>query len=188
VIEERVTDAVDTGGCPHLAVILRREEDLPGVLANFYALGAKRNGWCVHRPLPGDEETDCERLREAGLDVDGLEADGRFAVAAMDPTLTPQQYTDTWTKALDDALAAGRTGLWYSRAVAKGIRGWDIIITYDRAWDEAFAGRPVVCLCPFVVGELPGEVSEAVDELATLHDGVLSPSGDEDFELVERSA
>ena len=47
--------ALDTtiapGACPHLAMLLGRDEDVWPMLASFYALGAKRNGWLFHRTL-----------------------------------------------------------------------------------------------------------------------------------------
>lgn len=187
MIEHRVSDHVGAGGCPHLAVLLKTEDDLPRVLASFYALGARRDAWLVHRALPGSAAQDREKLDAEGLDVDGLEATGQFVIAEMDPGLTPEEYGAKWTRQLDAALAAGRSGMWYSRSAAGGLHGFETLLTFEQAWDDAFRGRPVVALCPFIVGELPtGDLSARASDLAVMHDGVLTPAGD-DYELVRRS-
>ena len=43
--------ALDGGACPHVAVLLRSEEEFAPVVASFYSLGAKRGGWLVHRSV-----------------------------------------------------------------------------------------------------------------------------------------
>jgi MEDS: MEthanogen/methylotroph, DcmR Sensory domain len=187
VIEQRVSDHVGEGGCPHLAVLLKTEDDLPRVLASFYALGAKRDAWLVHRALPGTAAEDRAKLAGEGLDVDALEASGQFVIAEMDPGLTPQEYGAKWTRALEGALAEGRTGMWYSRSAAGGLHGFETLLKFEQAWDEAFRDQPVVALCPFIVGELPtGEVGSRANDLAAMHDGVLAPVG-EDYELLRRA-
>lgn len=186
MIERQVSDTLDRGGCPHLAVLLKTEEDLPRVLASFYALGAKRDAWLVHRALPGTSAADRDKLRAEGLDVDALERDGQFVIAEMDPGLTPDQYGEKWTRQLEAALAEGRSGMWYSRSAAGGLHGFETLLAFEQAWDDAFRGRPVVALCPFIIGELPtGEVHDRATSLAAMHDGVLTPAGEE-YELVSR--
>jgi hypothetical protein len=187
VIERQVSDTLDKGGCPHLAVLLKTEQDLPRVLASFYALGARRDAWLVHRALPGTAAEDRGKLADEGLDVDTLEASGQFVIAEMDPGLTPDQYGEKWTRALEGALAEGRTGMWYSRSAAGGLHGFETLLKFEQAWDDAFRGRPVVALCPFIIGEMPtGEVGTRANDLAAMHDGVLTPAG-EDYELVRRA-
>ncbi len=58
VIEGLVDPQVGADSCPHLAVLLKSYDELPQVLASFYALGAKRNGWLAHRSLPGESDMD----------------------------------------------------------------------------------------------------------------------------------
>ena len=98
---------VEGEACPHLAVFLRSADELPGVLASFYALGVRRGGWLAHRALPGrwrPASARCSPRRGStsppwrrGADGgrgDGLQPSGgglRRAVA----------------QALDDALARG---------------------------------------------------------------------------------
>jgi hypothetical protein len=188
VIERQVSEHIAEGGCPHLAVLLKTVDDLPRVLASFYALGAKRNAFIVHRAMPGTTAEDRAKLTAEGLDVAALELDGQLVIAEMDPGLTPDQYGDKWTRALEGALADGRSAMWYSRSPAGGMHGFETLLKFEQAWDDAFRGRPVVALCPFIVGEIgSGEIAERADDLAAMHDGVLAPAGDDDYELVQRA-
>ena len=79
-----LAEHLEADACPHLAVFLRSAAGLPGVLASFYQLGVRRGGWLAHRSLPGEADRDRAMLTGAGLDVDGLEADGRMVVVEMD--------------------------------------------------------------------------------------------------------
>ena len=175
-----LSPALEKRDCPHLAVLLKSESELPAVLASFYALGASRGGWLVHRALPGQADHDRHMLAAAGLDVDGLLRDERLAIAELDPAQPPDEYGRSWERALEEALGRGFQALWYSRfAVGSDLAGYDTVLDYDRAWASCFRGRPVITLCPFVVGEL--DAAATLDRFATLaefHDGVAVPSGD----------
>jgi hypothetical protein len=106
----------------------------------------------------------------------------------MDPGLTPGEYGAKWTRALEGALAEGRSAMWYSRSAAGGLHGFETLLKFERAWDDAFRDLPVVALCPFIVGDLDTrEVGSRAADLAAMHDGVLAPAG-EDYELVRRGA
>ena len=48
---DALNPALDGGACPHVAVLLRSEEEFAPVLASFYSLGARRGGWLVHRSV-----------------------------------------------------------------------------------------------------------------------------------------
>ena len=91
-------------------------DELPGVLVNFYALGARRGGWLAHRALPGEGDRERAMLTEAGLDVAALEAEGRMVVVEMDFDAPAEGSAEPWREALDAALARGCTGLWYARS------------------------------------------------------------------------
>ena len=56
-LEPPLRDAIDTGWCPHLAMLLRRREEVAPTLASFYALGAQLNGW-LFGPHPVHEGSD----------------------------------------------------------------------------------------------------------------------------------
>lgn len=179
MLERVLAPPLEAGSCPHLAVLLKREDDLYPVLASFYALGAKRDGWLAHRSVRGEAGRDRERLAGAGLDVDVLESDERLAVVEFDPDEDPAASPEPWRRALDEALARGLTGLWYSRfAVGPDDEQFEGVGAFERAWDEAFRDRPVVTLCPYVVGELSGPAAlDRLDGVSGFHDGVLVPGG-----------
>jgi MEDS: MEthanogen/methylotroph, DcmR Sensory domain len=166
--------------CEHLAVLLRSEDELPSVLASFYALGARRGGWLVHRALPGEGDADRARLAGAGLAVETLEAAGHLLIEEFDPAEAPEHSTDRWEQALDEALGRGYSALWYSRfAVGRDAQQYATVLLFEEAWDACFRGRPVVTLCPYIVGELgAGAALDRLARVAELHRGVLVQSDD----------
>jgi hypothetical protein len=182
VIEEALNPELEGGACPHVAVLLRSRDELPGVLASFYALGAKRGAYLVHRSLIGEADQDRAALAAAGLDVDGLEGSGRLEFADLKPgTVTPEEYPRRWLAELDRALGDGFTGLWYSRYVIGPEEArYELVRPYEKAWDDAFVDRPVVQLCPFLVGDLDaGGTLDRLGRAASMHgEGVLVPGGD----------
>jgi hypothetical protein len=142
-----------------------------------HGLGAKRNGWLAHRALPGEADLDRERLTRAGLPVTDLEDEERLAVMEIDPERPADRSTQDLEAALDRALEHGFSAAWYSRfAVGPDERAHSSFRPFEDAWDRAFSGRPVVTLCPFVIGELDARAAlERMDWLAPMHDSVLLP-------------
>jgi hypothetical protein len=180
-LETPLRDAIDSGWCPHLAMLLRRRDEVAPTLASFYALGAQRNGWLFHRSLAGESDADRRALTAVGLDVAGLEAQGRMTFVEIGLDITPQQWAESWEQPLEDALARGFDAAWWARFP---IGPDEAIIArsdaYDRAWDERFHGRPCVSLCLFIVGDLEAPRDAAhVERLAQMHDAVLvsEPAG-----------
>ena len=168
---------VDGAGCPHMAVLLETEAELPAVLASFYRLGARRNGWLVHRYLPGQEERDRAALSENGLEVGALEAAGRLQIVEFDVDEDPAHWADPWSAKLDRALEAGFDALWYSRFAVGPQHSFETAAIFDRVWDRMFAGRPAITLCPYIVGALsPGERDEHAAQVSEFHDSVLGLS------------
>jgi hypothetical protein len=174
-VEPALGEETEAGWCPHLAMLLRRSEDVAPTLASFYALGAKRGGWLFHRSMRGHADADRQALTEAGLDVAALEAGGRMAFGEVGLDITPEDWVGFWLPAFEDALARGFSSAWWARFPIGPDEG--IIrrsVAYDRAWDEVLHGRPCVSLCLFIVGDLdPSERAERIDTLGATHDGVL---------------
>ncbi len=166
---------LDSGSCPHLAVLLRTEAELYPTLASFYALGAKRGGFLVHRSLQGERDADRARLAAAGLDVALLESEDRLRVVEFDPDEPPEASAQPWKQVMDQALARGHNALWYSRfAVGPDDEEYRRIVPFERAWDTFFAGQPVVTLCPYFVGALDGaQALERLRGVSETHEGVL---------------
>jgi hypothetical protein len=187
--DDTLTATLERGSCPHMAVLLRDEDELPAVLASFYALGAKRGALCVHRAWIGERETARERFAAVGLDVDGLEAAGVLEVVEFDPDESPEASAAHWRERLDAALSEGFTALWYARFAAGADEElYRSVDAYERAWEEAFHGLPVVTLCPYVVGALHAvSALSRLAEVTEMHDGVLVPAASGGFALVERA-
>ena len=165
---------LESEACPHLAVFLRTRDELPRVVADFYALGARRGGWLAHRTLPGNGVRERALLTEAGLDVAGLEAEDRMVFVDLDPDAPAEGSADPWREALDAALTRGLTGLWYARfPVGEAGVPFEYILAIEREWHLMSRDRPVVTICPFLVGDVDG--SEALDRLAETHTAVLVP-------------
>jgi len=158
-------------------MLLSRPEEVAPTLASFYALGAKRNGWLVHRSIAGRADCDRAALIAAGLDVEALEAEGRMAFSEIELGISVHDWVHAWEPELEAALARGFDAAWWARfpigpdeeIIARSV-------DYDRAWDERFGGRPCVSLCLFIVGDLEAPAEQThVERLAQTHDAVLVP-------------
>jgi MEDS: MEthanogen/methylotroph, DcmR Sensory domain len=187
MLERVLARTLDAGACPHLTILLKTADELYPVLASFYALGAKRNGWMAHRSIAGEAQLDREHLSRAGLEVEALESDGRLAVVEFDPDENPEASPQPWQKALDAALGRGRSALWYSRhAVGPDETQYESVVAFEMAWDQAFKDKPVVTLCPYVVGGLSGTGTvERMQDISEFHDGLLVPNRAGDYTLFE---
>jgi MEDS: MEthanogen/methylotroph, DcmR Sensory domain len=182
VIGGALVPALDSGACPHLAVLLRSEEEFAPVVASFYSLGAKRGGWLVHR---GAQPSDDRRaLAGAGLDVDGLEAERRLAIEQLRLDEPPDRLPRRVHAALDEALGRGHNALWSSHTpIGADPESFGMAMEIERAWEEQFRDRPVITLCPYVVGGLDAPAGlERLSRLGGGHDGVLVP-GERGLEL-----
>jgi MEDS: MEthanogen/methylotroph, DcmR Sensory domain len=166
---------LEAEACPHLAVFLRGADELPQVLVSFYALGVRRGGWLAHRALPGNAEHEREVLTAAGLDVAALEASDRMVIAEMDFSHPPEGSADAWREQLDAALARGLTGLWYARfPVDTMTEDHDAMMGFEREWHRMSRDRPVVTICPFIVGDHAPPA--LVDQVSERHTGILVPA------------
>jgi hypothetical protein len=177
VLSGALAPALDGGACPHVAVLLRSEEEFLPVVASFYSLGARRGGWLVHRSI--EPERDRHALTGAGLDVPGLEAQRRLALERIRPTEPPERLPHRLDMAFDEALSRGLSTLWSSHTpVRPDSAAFDHAMKVERAWEEHFRDRPVVTLCPYVVGGLdaPATLGRLTQLGASHHDGVLLPS------------
>jgi hypothetical protein len=183
---ESVEPAIATGACRHLAVLVNRAEDLPAVLASFYALGARRDGWLVHRAMPGAEEAERAELQAAGLDLGTLEREGRLVVHEIELAQPPPEYGVELERPFGEALDRGLRGMWYARfAVGDELVPLETVLDYDRHYEARFADWPTVTLCPFVVGELAdGAAADGLAAIAAVHDG-LAVMGDGGFSLLQ---
>jgi len=134
-----------------MAVLLRSRDELPGVLAAFYALGARRNGWLWFGSLPGQAAHDRWMLIAAGLDVETLEARGQLTISELDLSVSPEAFVDPWVSRLEEALAAGHEALWFARfPIEPGSDAVTAVLPFERAWMDRFAGRRTVTLCPYI--------------------------------------
>jgi len=171
--------------CPHLAILLPGPAEVIPALASFYGLGARRNGWLFHRSLPGRGDADRDALAAAGLDVEALEAADRLVVAEPPLDTDPDRWARRWLPQLERALARGFSAAWFSRHPIQLTESRATSISaFDRAWDDAFHGRPAVSLCVYIVEDADApERDRHVAALAPIHDGVVVP-GDAGAELI----
>jgi hypothetical protein len=177
-LSDALGDDVGRVSCPHMAMLLGSPQELHPALAAFYSLGASRNGWMLHRSLPGEGEADRAGLTAAGLDIAALEGERRFTLTEVPVTEPPGEWAQPWVPLIEDALRDGYEAVWWSRfPVGAAGREFDVALEYDRAWDAALEGRRAVSLCLYVVGAL-GAGDEAAEHLAAMHDGILRTTPD----------
>ena len=179
MLEEALAPVLEGGAGPHLAVLVRTRGELPKLLAEFYAMGARRDGWLVHEAMPGAVERERAALSAAGLDAATLEAQGRLRVAELDPRLAAEERGPAWEAAYERALEEGFTATWHSRlAVAEEFAPYEVVACHDRAWDSWRRGRRVMTLCPYVVGRLdPAAMLDRFASLSEFHDGIVVAGG-----------
>jgi len=152
-------------------MLLSTLEEVAPTLASFYALGAKRNGWLVHRTL--DAASDRAALTAAGLDVAALEAADRMVFDEISLDISVEDYVHAWEPQLEAALAHGYDAAWWARfPIGPDAEIIERSVEYDRAWDDHFHDRPCVSLCLFIVGDVDRDRRAA--QLALTHDTVLS--------------
>jgi hypothetical protein len=165
----------DTAACPHMAILLESFSDVAPALASFYALGARRNGWLFHRSLPGQAAEDRAGLAAAGLDVDTLQAQGRFEISELPVTDPPEAWAQPWIPVVEKQLARGFEAVWWSRfPVGPDDELFRRALEYDLHWDRAFSRSNAVSLCVYVVGGLPdAERQRRVAELRGVHDETM---------------
>ena len=59
------------------------------------------------------------------------------------------------------------------------------MLGFERVWHRTFRDRPVVTLCPFIVGGLDGPSAvDTLGEVSEVHTGVLVPGGNGDYRLL----
>jgi MEDS: MEthanogen/methylotroph, DcmR Sensory domain len=174
-------DLVETLRCPHVAILLRGPAEIYRVQASFYAVGLHRNGFVVHRSLPGRRaDRDRTGLARAGLDVAALEEAGRLVVDETPVTEPADQWAQRWTGTVDEALARGFQAVWWTGyPIGPDDQYYRLALEYDRAWEASVARRRSVSLCLYIVEGLDEEERRArVDELASFHDAVLISGAD----------
>ena len=60
------------------------------------------------------------------------------------------------------------------------------MVAFEVAWDQAFKDKPVVTLCPYIVGGLSGSGAiERMQAVSEFHDGLLIPNRDGDYTLFD---
>lgn len=174
VVEQRLARTLASRHCPHVAALIQCVEDLPAVLMFFYSLGAARNGWLVQGSLPGMAQEDRQKLAAAGLDVDALEAAGRLSIVELDLTLAPEAWAESWSELLEERLSSGFEAIWFARfPIAPNDADIAAVLPFEEAWMSRFRGRPMVTLCPYIVGA-EGRLVSREDRVAAAHDSVMS--------------
>ncbi len=186
--DQPTADAFGSAGCPHMAILLDSKDDVAPALASFYSLGLRRNGWLLHRSLPGRSDDDRQALAASGLDVEALERAGRLEVC--EPALggSPEDFAAPLIPVVDRELGRGFEAVWWSRfPVGADDDFFPVALEYDRYWDQCFHGRPAVSLCVYIVGDLPQESrDQRTHELRTVHDATLTLDADRRLNALPR--
>jgi hypothetical protein len=189
-LERPLAGTFDGGACPHMAILLDSFGDVPSALASFYALGVRREGWLIHRALPGQGEADRQALTAAGLPVADLEAAGRFEMCELPVSDPPETWAEPWVPVVQRQIEAGFDAVWWSRFPVGPDDGlYELALRYDRYWEAAFHGRRAVSLCVYIVGGLDGATrAERVSDLREIHDRTLVVPADRSVTALPRES
>jgi DNA-binding CsgD family transcriptional regulator len=162
-------------------MLLRSMQEVHVAQASFYGLGLRRNGWVLHRSIPGRLEKDREGLRNAGLDVDALVREGRMAIDETPIHEAPEDWAHRWAAVAEAALLRGFDAVWWTGPpIPAATEMYELASAYDRAWERCIHGRPAVSLCLYIVEGLSEDERRArAEELSEFHDALLmsGPSG-----------
>jgi DNA-binding CsgD family transcriptional regulator len=175
VVESALDDVLSARKCPHLAMLLRSVQEVHVAQASFYGLGLRRNGWILHRSIPGRLEADREGLRAAGLAVDALVRDGRMVIDETPVRETPDDWAHRWVAVAEAALLRGFDAVWWTGPpIPSSVDAYRFGIAYDRAWERCIHGHPAVSLCLYIVDGLSEDERRArAEELGEFHDALL---------------
>jgi DNA-binding CsgD family transcriptional regulator len=174
-VELALDDVLGARKCPHLAMLLRSVQEVHVAQASFYRLGLRRNGWVLHRSIPGRLENDREGLRQAGLDVDALVREGRMVIDETPIHEAPEDWAHRWAAVAEGALLRGFDAVWWTGPpIPSKTDVYNVALDYDRAWERCIHGRPAVSLCLYIVGGLSEDERRArAEELGEFHDALL---------------
>jgi DNA-binding CsgD family transcriptional regulator len=174
-VESALDDVLGARQCPHLAMLLQNVQEVHVAQASFYGLGVRRNGWILHRSIPGRLEKDRDGLRSAGLDVDALVREGRMVIDETPIHEAPEDWAHRWAAVAEAALRRGFDALWWTGPpIAHTTEVYNLAVDYDRAWQRCIRGRPAVSLCLYLVDGLSEDERRArAEELGEFHDALL---------------
>jgi DNA-binding CsgD family transcriptional regulator len=174
-VEQALIDVLGVRTCPHLAVLLPSSKDVYAAQASFYGLGVRRNGWILHRAIPGRLEQDRAGMRAEGLDVDRLVREGRMVFEETPIDEPPESWAQRWLAIADAALTRGFDAVWWTGPpIPCSGDAYDIGVAYDRAWQRCIQGHPAVSLCLYLTeGLSESERRARSEELAAFHDALL---------------
>jgi DNA-binding CsgD family transcriptional regulator len=175
LVKRTLTEALGVRHCPHLAMLLRSRREVHDAQASFYDLGVRRNGWVLHRAIPGRLEQDRAGLRAAGLDVEALERDGQMVIDETPIGEPPETWAYRWVAVAEEALDRGFDAVWWTGPpIPPSEDAYRVGIAYDRAWERCIHGHPAVSLCLYVVEGLGEKERRArSEELSQFHDALL---------------
>jgi DNA-binding CsgD family transcriptional regulator len=174
-VKSALDDVLGARKCPHLAMLLSSVQEVHVAQASFYGLALRRNGWVLHRSIPGRLEKDRAGLQRAGLDVDALVRDGRMAIDETPIDQTPEDWAHRWAAVAEVALRRGFDAVWWTGPpIAAATDLYELASAYDRAWERCIHGRPAVSLCLYIVEGLnEAERRARAEELGEFHDALL---------------
>jgi DNA-binding CsgD family transcriptional regulator len=178
---------LDRRRCPHLAMLLRAPAEIHAAQAAFYALGIRRNGWILHRSIPGRLAADRDGLRAAGLDVDAREREGHMVIDEAPISEPPEAWAHRWAAVAEQALDRGFDAVWWTGPpIPSSEDVYRVGLAYDRAWEQCIHGRPAVSLCLYLVdGMTEEERRTRAAELGEIHDALLM-TGPQGVSVLER--
>jgi len=156
-------------------MLLHSPREVYAAQASFYGLGIRRNGWVLHRSIPGRLERDRAGLRRAGLDVDALERQGRMVIDEALVAQPPEEWAQRWVAVAEQALLKGFDAVWWTGPpIPPAEDVYRLGIAYDQAWERCIHGHPAVTMCLYIVDGLSEEERLArTEELGRFHDALF---------------
>lgn len=176
----------------HMCHFYDARSELAAALVPYFAAGLRQGERCLWiTAAPLDAAAAQAELRQAGLDVDGALRKGAIVIRDYSDWysdakgLKGSEVIKLWLEEERQALAAGYRGLRITGNTSfLRPQDWAVFMEYETLLNQAFAGRRIVTLCSYLLGQLgPADVLD----VARRHNTTLTRP-DEGWQVLTTSA
>lgn len=146
----------------HMCHFYETRSELAAALVPYFAAGLRQGERCLWiTAAPLDAAAAHAELRQAGLDVDAALRNGSLVIRDHSEWYSEaerprgSEVVRLWLEEERQALAAGYSGLRITGNTSfLKPQDWAMFMEYETIIGQAFAGRRIVTLCSYLLGQL----------------------------------
>lgn len=164
------------GAARHIGALFHSLEERYRVLESFIVEGLTHGEKAVHIIDPAGRDSHLQRLKSAGVDVDGAETRHNLDLASWtDAHFADQPFDDRALLAVIEGglRKASAEGFPMTRLIGMGSRGpvqWDDLVSFESRLNVVLPRFDDVVICAYDAADLPGDV---VTDMIRVHPAVL---------------